>query len=64
MKGRIADTTRDYASQMKDRVSDAASAYADSVADFASDARQRVVERSARLKQQTQATLSALDESH
>jgi gas vesicle protein len=59
MKGRIADTTRDYASQMKDRVSDAASAYADSVADFASDARQRVVERSARLKQQTQATLKS-----
>jgi hypothetical protein len=59
MKDRVADTARDYASQMKDRISDTASAYADSIADFAGDARRHVVERSARLKQQTQATLQS-----
>jgi hypothetical protein len=59
MKDRVADTARDYASQMKDRISDTASAYADSIADFAGDARWHVVERSARLKQQTQATLQS-----
>jgi hypothetical protein len=59
VKDRIADTASDYASQMKDRISDTASSSADSVADFADDARRRVAERSARLKQQTQATLQS-----
>ena len=59
VKDRIADRASDYASQVKDRISDTASSYADSVADFADDARRRVAEGSARLKQQTQATLQS-----
>jgi hypothetical protein len=55
----MAKTAGDYASQVKDRISDTASSYADSVADFADDARRSVAERSARLKQQTHATLQS-----
>jgi gas vesicle protein len=59
VKDSIADTASDYASQIKDRISDTANSYADSVTDFADDARRRVAEGSARLKQQTQATLQS-----
>jgi hypothetical protein len=55
MKDRISDTASDYASQVKDT----ASSSADSVADFADETRRKVMERSARLKRQTQATLQS-----
>jgi hypothetical protein len=54
-----AESAVGYASQVKDRISDTASSYADSVANFADDARRRVADGSARLKQQTQATVQS-----
>jgi hypothetical protein len=56
---RAADSTAEYASDIKDRVSDAASSYTEAVADLAQDASRNVSESTSRLTRQAQSTLES-----